>query len=113
MRIVRALFHDPAVSADDAYVQRRYDSSVAPGAWESVAAARFRRPGHRSSAEQPSPRTREIAVPTLVVEGAFDKLKPHGLGDRDRRPDPRCALGGRARCRRTAHSSNSRTARLT
>ncbi|MGA8547262.1 MAG: alpha/beta fold hydrolase, partial [Mycobacterium sp.] len=41
-RIVEALFHDPSYPADDAYVQRRFESSVAPGAWEALAAARFR-----------------------------------------------------------------------
>jgi pimeloyl-ACP methyl ester carboxylesterase len=44
-RIVAALFFDPSYPADDAYVQRRYESSIAPGAWEALAAARFRRPG--------------------------------------------------------------------
>ena len=44
-RIVEALFFDPAYPADDEYVQRRYESSIAPGAWEALAAARFRRPG--------------------------------------------------------------------
>lgn len=44
-RIVAALFHDARYPADMDYVQRRYDSSIAPGAWEAVAAARFRRPG--------------------------------------------------------------------
>ncbi|HNM93575.1 MAG TPA: alpha/beta fold hydrolase, partial [Mycobacterium sp.] len=41
--IVEALFLDPAYPADEAYVRRRYASSIAPGAWESLAAARFRR----------------------------------------------------------------------
>ncbi len=44
-RIVEALFYDPSYPADDDYVRRRYESSIAPGAWESLAAARFRRPG--------------------------------------------------------------------
>nr|MDT0522936.1 alpha/beta fold hydrolase [Streptomyces sp. DSM 41633] len=43
-RIVTALFADPAYPDDEAYVQRRYASSIAPGAWETLAAARFRRP---------------------------------------------------------------------
>jgi pimeloyl-ACP methyl ester carboxylesterase len=78
-RIVEALFHDPSYPADDAYVQRRYESSIAPGAWEALAAARFRRPG----LEPPSPPSsirpyQRIAVPTLVVEGECDKLLPPG-----------------------------------
>jgi len=78
-RIVTALFHDPAYPDDDAYVQRRYESSVAPGAWEALAAARFRRPGLEPPPLPSSKRAYErIAVPTLVVEGACDKLLPRG-----------------------------------
>lgn len=81
-RIVRALFHDPSFPADDAYVQRRYESSTAPGAWEAVAAARFRRPG---AAERATPREEpayeRIRVPAMFVEGAQDKLKPAGWAE--------------------------------
>lgn len=78
-RIVEALFHDPAYPADEDYVQRRYTSSTAPGAWEAIAAARFRRPG----AEPPPPassdrRYERISVPALVIEGGCDKLLPPG-----------------------------------
>ncbi|MGB3331839.1 MAG: alpha/beta hydrolase [Mycobacterium sp.] len=78
-RIVAALFSDPAYPADDEYVGRRYASSTAPGAWEAIAAARFRRPG----AEPPPPasssrRYDRISVPTLVIEGGCDKLLPPG-----------------------------------
>jgi pimeloyl-ACP methyl ester carboxylesterase len=78
-KIVLALFHDPSYPADDEYVRRRYEASIAPGAWEALAAARFRRPGleppSTPSSERPYDR---IAVPTLVVEGACDKLLPRG-----------------------------------
>ncbi len=78
-KIVEALFYDPAYPADDAYVQRRYDSSIAPGAWEALAAARFRRPGLEPPPLPSSTRAYErIAVPTLVVEGGRDKLLPAG-----------------------------------
>jgi 2-hydroxymuconate-semialdehyde hydrolase len=78
-RIVEALFHDPKYPADEDYVQRRYESSVAPGAWEALAAARFRRPG---AAPPPAPSSKRdyqrVTVPALVVEGACDKLLPPG-----------------------------------
>jgi pimeloyl-ACP methyl ester carboxylesterase len=78
-RIVEALFYDPGYPADEEYVGRRYESSTAPGAWEAVAAARFRRPG---SARPPAPSStrayERIEVPTLVVEGGNDKLLPPG-----------------------------------
>ncbi len=78
-RIVEALFHDPGYPADDGYVRRRYESSTAPGAWEAVAAARFRRPGGTPSGAPSSSRPYErITVPTLVVEGGDDKLLPAG-----------------------------------
>ncbi|WP_280319084.1 alpha/beta fold hydrolase [Nocardia wallacei] len=78
-RIVTALFHSPSYPADETYVRRRYEASITPGAWEALAAARFRRPG----AEQPpTPSSRRayerITVPVLVVEGARDKLLPEG-----------------------------------
>ncbi|WP_292976041.1 alpha/beta hydrolase [Mycobacterium sp.] len=78
-RIVEALFHDAKYPADEAYVRRRYDSSITPGAWESLAAARFRRPG---ADLPPAPSSKRaygrVAVPALVVEGACDKLLPTG-----------------------------------
>lgn len=78
-RIVTALFFDPSYPADEAYVQRRYDSSIAPGAWESLAAARFRRPGADTPATPSAERAYErITVPVLIVEGAGDKLLPSG-----------------------------------
>ena len=78
-RIVAALFHDVSYPADENYVRRRYDSSIAPGAWESLAAARFRRPGLEPPATPSSSRAYErITVPALVVEGGADKLLPAG-----------------------------------
>nr|WP_114699780.1 alpha/beta fold hydrolase [Nocardia mexicana] len=78
-RIVTALFHAAAYPADEAYVRRRYEASIAPGAWEALAAARFRRPGATSPPAPSSDRAyKRISVPTLVVEGACDKLLPAG-----------------------------------
>ncbi|MFC5745846.1 alpha/beta fold hydrolase [Actinomadura rugatobispora] len=78
-RIVEALFHDPSYPADEDYVRRRYASSVAPGAWEAIAAARFRRPGAEPPAgPRGEPAYERISVPVLMVEGEKDKLKPPG-----------------------------------
>jgi len=77
--IVEALFYDPAYPADEDYVWRRFESSTAPGAWEAVAAARFRRPNAPPPAAPAATRAYErIQVPTLVVEGRGDKLLPPG-----------------------------------
>lgn len=78
-RIVEALFYDDRYPADDEYVRRRYESSTAPGAWEAVAAARFRRPDASAPSTPTTARAYErIGVPTLVVEGGSDKLLPSG-----------------------------------
>lgn len=94
-RIVAALFHDSAYPADDDYVRRRYESSTAPGAWEAVAAARFRRPGAPPPASPSSSRAYpRISFPTLVIEGACDKLLPLGWAKQiaDQIPDGRSAV---------------------
>lgn len=80
-RIVAALFADPAYAADDEYVARRHESSLLPGAWEAIAAARFRRP--RRAEDQPTDNSNKrfygrIGVPVLVIEGGRDKLLPPG-----------------------------------
>ena len=81
-RIVRALFASPSWPADTAYVERRHALSIAPGSWEAIAAARFRRPV--LDEEQPGLPSRSdldyaaITVPTLMVTGAEDKIKPAG-----------------------------------
>jgi pimeloyl-ACP methyl ester carboxylesterase len=78
-RIVEALFYDPSYVADESYVQRRYQSSIVPGAWEALAGARFRRPGLEPPALPSSARAYDrITVPTLVIEGGGDKLLPRG-----------------------------------
>ena len=94
-RIVEALFHDPKYPADEAYVARRYESSIAPGAWETLAAARFRRPGASPPSAPSSERAYErVAVPALVVEGACDKLLPPGWAKEiaDQLPDGRSTV---------------------
>ena len=97
-RVVTALFAGPAYADDEGYVRRRHASSLLPGAWEAVAAARFRRPGTAgdppadppaaSSADNsnkppaadliPSRPYHRITVPLLAVEGGSDKLLPPG-----------------------------------
>ncbi|WP_205874774.1 alpha/beta fold hydrolase [Mycobacterium camsae] len=77
--IVEALFCDAGYPADEDYVWRRFESSTAPGAWEAVAAARFRRPNAAAPGAPSSTRAYErIRVPTLIVEGSGDKLLPPG-----------------------------------
>lgn len=78
-RVVEALFYDAGYPADEDYVRRRYESSVAPGAWEALAAARFRRPNAAPTAIASNARPYErIGVPALIIEGGNDKLLPGG-----------------------------------
>jgi pimeloyl-ACP methyl ester carboxylesterase len=79
--ILRANFHDPAWAQDDAYVKRRVEASLAPGAWEAIAAARLKPPTvpPRSDFGQPDTIAYErIPYPTLAVAGAEDKLRLPG-----------------------------------
>lgn len=81
-KVVAALFHGAQWPQDDSYVERRQASSLRPGAWEAVAAARFRRSKHLQE-----PRTSSgiaydrIATETLILAGANDKIKPSGWWD--------------------------------
>jgi pimeloyl-ACP methyl ester carboxylesterase len=79
-RIVEALFHGERWATDSAYVDRRRINSLAPGAWEAVAAARFRRPQEVQEARAPSGGIdyARISIETLVIAGENDKLKPFG-----------------------------------
>jgi 2-hydroxymuconate-semialdehyde hydrolase len=94
-QILEALFHDPKYPADEAYVRRRYESSIVPGAWEALAAARFRRPGAPLPPAPSSKRAYDrVAVPALLVEGACDKLLPPGWAKEiaDQLPDGQSAV---------------------
>lgn len=78
-KIVTALFHGERWAQDDAYVERRRASSLTPGAWEAVAAARFRRPKHLQEQRAPSGIDySRISTDTLILAGANDKIKPYG-----------------------------------
>jgi pimeloyl-ACP methyl ester carboxylesterase len=109
-RIVTALFADPGYPDDDAYVRRRHESSLLPGAWEAVAAARFQRPAAGQTAPAPAAATapttstgrpyHRIRVPVLVVEGGRDKLLPRGWAKQlaDLIPDGRSAVIDSGHC---------------
>ena len=82
--IVRAMFHGAHWPDDEAYVERRYQMSMLPGAWECTAAARFKNPqaGERERFGQPDNTPYgNIKVPTLIVAGANDKLRMPGYAN--------------------------------
>ncbi len=82
--ILTVLFHDQTWAKDEAYVQRRFESAMTPGAWEATAAARFRSPvSPPRTAEGQEDKTpyERINVPTFVIAGAEDKLRERGYAE--------------------------------
>lgn len=83
-KVLWALFHDQAWYEDESYIQKRFESSIVPGAWECSAAARLRAPNIvRETAYERSTRNQlsydHVKTPMLLVAGAEDKLKPRGF----------------------------------
>jgi pimeloyl-ACP methyl ester carboxylesterase len=79
--ILRACMADEQWAENEAYVARRVESSLRPGAWESAAAARLKGPGvaPRSDFGQTDTTAYErVKVPTLAVAGAKDLLREPG-----------------------------------
>jgi pimeloyl-ACP methyl ester carboxylesterase len=79
--IIEANFSDPRWHNDETYIARRVAASNAPGAWEAVAAARFKSPvlPPRSEFGQADAIQYEcIPYPTLAVAGSEDKLREPG-----------------------------------
>jgi pimeloyl-ACP methyl ester carboxylesterase len=77
-RLLRALFADPRWAEDEAYVRRRHELSLIPGAWEATAAPRLAAPFRPPRAQFGQPDTipyERIRVPVLVIAGARDKLR--------------------------------------
>ena len=76
--LLRGMFVDPKWSEDEAYVRRRVELSTQAGAWETIAAARFKNPTipSRPLFGRPDDTPYEnIPVPTLIVAGKQDKLR--------------------------------------
>lgn len=64
-----------------AYIARRQKFALMPGAWEAVAAPRFRRPTAPRRSEFGNPDNtpyENIAVPVLLVAGKHDRLREKG-----------------------------------
>jgi 2-hydroxymuconate-semialdehyde hydrolase len=79
--ILRACFAGDRWADDDAYVARRVRSSLRPGAWEAVAAARLKAPNvppRRNFGRPDATPYEQVAVPTLALAGANDRLREPG-----------------------------------
>lgn len=95
--ILEANFNDPAWWEDEEYVRRRVESSLAPGAWEVISAARLKAPNvpARSNFGQPDTIPYEnVTTPTLIFAGGEDKLREPGYheGMLERMPDARAVV---------------------
>lgn len=90
-RIVEAMFVNPRIRADEAYIERRYQASLEPGAWQCTAAVRFKPPGTRSRPAA-EPAYRKITAPTLLVAGAKDSLREPGYAEPVRAAIPNAEL---------------------
>lgn len=75
--ILQVLFWDEHWWADEE-VERRWQASIEPGAWEAVAAARLARPGTERGFGSDRGDAAHIRVPTLIVGGAEDLLREPG-----------------------------------
>ena len=83
--LLNAMLYDPKWGNDVGYVSRRQEMATMPGAWECAAAARFKSPssapkGSGFGSVDPT-KYENIAVPTLVVAGAEDRLREPGYAE--------------------------------
>lgn len=74
-RIIGLLFHDKKWRSSE-LVQERYQTSLIPGAWEAMSAARLRRPGHQTSADPEAFKRKlsALTVPLLIISCEHDPL---------------------------------------
>lgn len=79
--ILKTLFYDEKYINDDEYLERRYRASVQKGAWEAIAAARFRSPEAVPGERKRAADNRLIKAPTLIVAGKQDPLRLSGYAE--------------------------------
>jgi 2-hydroxymuconate-semialdehyde hydrolase len=74
-KIVALLYHDPKWQSEE-NIRERYQSSIVPGAWEALSAARLRSPLHeaRSSTEEFVKKLSRLQVPLLIMSCEHDPL---------------------------------------
>ncbi len=92
-RIVEVMFSNPTVNKDDAYIDRRHQLSIAPGAWECTAAVRFKAPWREpASFAMAKPDYSDVKCPVLLVTGAKDPLRMEGFGPKLQKEVPGAQL---------------------
>ena len=80
-KIVQLLYHDPKWHTEE-NIRERYESSIIPGAWETLSAARLRSPVHqvRSTTEEFVKQLSQLTIPLLIMSCEHDPLNQRGLG---------------------------------
>lgn len=96
-RILQVLFYDESWWSDER-VAEWHSSSLRPGAWEALAAARLAPPG-REQPWRPERSQGSCPFPTLIVAGEADFLREPGYAEElaETIPDSRVAVFPRAR----------------
>ena len=74
-KIVALLYHD-ARWQTEVNIKERYGSSILPGAWEALSAARLRSPAHnaRSTTDEFVKKLSQLTVPLLIMSCEHDPL---------------------------------------
>jgi 2-hydroxymuconate-semialdehyde hydrolase len=74
-KIVALLYHDAKWQTEE-NIRERYESSIVPGAWETLSAARLRSPAHqaRSGTEEFVQKLSQLRVPLLIMSCEHDPL---------------------------------------
>lgn len=80
-RVIEALLSNPTIRSDPSYIHRRHRISIAPGSWECIAAARFKRPDLKVGGMTRHIEYVNIKQPTLLVVGGLDTLREPGYAE--------------------------------
>jgi len=74
-KIVALLYHDPKWQTEE-NIRERYESSIIPGAWETLSAARLRSPAHqvRSTTDEFVKQLSQLDIPLLIMSCNHDPL---------------------------------------
>ena len=74
-KIIALLYHDSKWQTEE-NIRERYESSIIPGAWESLSAARLRSPVHqpRSTSDEFVAQLSQLKIPLLIMSCEHDPL---------------------------------------
>jgi pimeloyl-ACP methyl ester carboxylesterase len=103
-KIHEVLFYDEKWTTDE-YVEKRYQASIQPGAWEALSAARFRSPVANKGdgfVLKPYESYHLIKSPVLICCGTEDVVKLPDYKDRMQELIPNCRVKVFEKCRHNA-----------